>query len=100
MEKFSDRIDSIETKVHNLRLGFQLAIANFSNQIFCRMSNMRNALQPNLRRSALDGVERAEETVDVLRRMISLYRKQALLCCLQVLFSLRHKEFQDLGRDL
>jgi len=100
IEELLERVHRLQADVHDLGAGPQDTVAQAADQVLGAVRDQRDALQPYLRRRALDGVHGAEQAVDVLGVGIRLERQQALGDRLQMLLRFGDEEFQDLGGNI
>ena len=96
MERFLQDVHRFEAQIHNCGRRLDFALAHPANQVFDAVGDGAQPFQPDLRRGALDRVNRAEQLVNFLGIVVGLEGNQAIADDLQMLFGLGLEKLQNL----
>src|SRR5262249_21796072 len=95
VQRFLEDIDGLEANVDDGRRRLDFPIPDAADQILNAMRNTPEALEADLRRGTLDGVNRAEKLVDFVGVIVAFERDEAVADDLQVLFGFGLEELEN-----
>ena len=99
MQGFLQDVDGFKADIDDGGRRFDFAVTQAADQVFDAVGDRTKTLQAHLRGGSLDGVNRAEQPIDLFGVVVAFERDQAIADNLKMFFGFWLEEFENFGAD-